>query len=131
MDEDAAILMLCAMLGGEPEVTHTYVTQNDKSHVRVDCETSDAVYELGLDEKRTAFDSLHQVLFAAILTGKTPRIILIDRDGIEGKQEYQVRMTAGRAGVEYSVYRAADLIQWQLTSRGPSDPAPAEGPPPS
>ncbi|WP_167853442.1 hypothetical protein [Roseovarius aestuariivivens] len=37
--------------------------------------------EIGLDGKSSARDSLHQALFAEHLTGKTPVVILIDRDG--------------------------------------------------
>ncbi|WP_108483138.1 hypothetical protein [Oceaniglobus ichthyenteri] len=112
--EIAAIL--CALvLGGETEVSHPYNVGYDLHRIRVDCETSDQVVEVGLD-KRSSLDSIQQALFAASLTGKTPVVAMIDTDGREGPFELRIRTAARMAGVTYTSYKIDALIRLQMTS---------------
>ena len=109
MNEAAAIALLCAtVFNGAEEVRHDYDTGHDRGFIRVDCENRYHVIELGLD-KRSSFDSLHQVLFAAELTGKTPLIVIVDTDLREGRVEYQIRTVAEAAGVAFMAPYIGDL----------------------
>ncbi|WP_196774245.1 hypothetical protein [Rhodovulum sp. MB263] len=115
--------ILCALvLGGETETRHGYVVAGEARHVRVDCETPTHVIEVGLDGRRSAYDSLHQSLFAAHLTGKLPMIVMIDTDGREEPAEFQVRTVAGMAGVSYLALDAGFLLRWQRERPGRKGP---------
>lgn len=114
MSEAEAILILCAMLGGEPEVRHTYSIDDGEYPVRLDCETATHAIEVGLD-KRSSLDSVQQAEFAGWLAGKEPMVILVDRDGIEGAIEYRVKIAARRLGVAYRSYSDDFLLRWQMT----------------
>jgi hypothetical protein len=104
MNEALAIDILCALFGGDQEVRHAYNTDYSANYIQVDCETEEFVMEMGLD-KRSSFDSIHQVTFASILTGKKPKIVIIDTDLREKAQEYQIRLAAQKLGIAYqSVY---------------------------
>ncbi|MGR3342459.1 MAG: hypothetical protein ACU0DI_04405 [Paracoccaceae bacterium] len=104
MKEALAIDLLCALLGGEQEVRHYYGTAQSQHFIQVDCESEEYVMEFGLD-KRSSFDSIHQAIFASIITGKKPKIIIIDTDLQESKEEYQIRVAAKELNIEYlSVY---------------------------
>ena len=104
MKEALAIELLCALFGGEPEVRHYYVTEHGQKFILVDCESEEYVMEFGLD-KRSSFDSIHQAIFASILTGKKPKIVIIDTDLQESKEEYQIRVGANELNIEHlSVY---------------------------
>lgn len=87
-----------------------------KRYVRVDCETEDHVIELGLDGSASARDSLHQALFAQHLTGKKPVVILIDRDGYEGRFEFEMRHVSKAAGVLYLRCSEGAIQRWAATS---------------
>lgn len=113
MNEAEAILILCAMLGGEPEVRHTYTIDDGGHHVRLDCETDTHAIEVGLD-KRSSLDSVQQAEFAGWLAGKEPMVILIDRDGVEGAIEYRVKTAARRMGVVYRTYSEDFLLRWRM-----------------
>ena len=89
-------------------------TANNLHKVRVDCETDTHVIEVGLD-KRSSMDSVHQAIFAASLTGKSPMVLMIDTDGREDRYEFQVRTVAQASGVDYRVYDEDFLIRWQMT----------------
>ncbi|WP_147127174.1 hypothetical protein [Shimia ponticola] len=110
----AAILCIL-MLGGETEVTHAYSAAYDVHRIRTDCETSDQVIEVGMD-KRSSLDSLQQVLFAAEITQKSPKIVMIDTDGRFGPYETRVSTAARRAGVDFEIIPKDALIRWQMTS---------------
>ena len=110
MKEALAIQLLCAALGGEQEVRHAYQAGALTRYIRVDCESAEFVMEMGLD-KRSSYDSLHQALFAAQLTGKAPQIVIIDTDLIESPAEYQIRTTAERAGVSYKSFYINELVR--------------------
>jgi len=104
MKEALAIQLLCALFGGEPEKRHNYETELGQQFIRVDCESEEYVMEFGLD-KRSSFDSIHQAIFASIITGKKPKIIIIDTDLQESKEEFQIRIGAGILKIDYmSVY---------------------------
>ena len=60
-NEDAYNRAFCEQVGGKTEVRHDYTYPTGDSHVRVDCETEDTVYEGGLD-KRSSLDSVQQAL---------------------------------------------------------------------
>lgn len=107
--------ILCSLLlGGEAEVSHPYSVGYDLHRIRVDCETATHVIEVGLD-KRSALDSVQQAMFAASITGKTPMVIMVDRDGREDQYELRVRTVAEMSGVEYRVYDEDFLLRWQMT----------------
>jgi hypothetical protein len=107
--------ILCSLLmGGESEVSHGYSAGYDLHRIRVDCETTEHVLEIGLD-KRSSLDSVQQALFAAHLTGKSPMVVMIDTDGREGPYELRVRTAAEMAGVEYRAYHSNFLVRWQMT----------------
>lgn len=117
MGEVSLAALLCGLLnGGETEQRHYFEPLGESRHVRIDCETPTHVIEVGLDNTDSNRDSLHQALFAAELTGKTPVIILIDTDGREGRYEYEMRHVAGRAGVAYRTCRQGFVERWAATS---------------
>jgi predicted RecB family endonuclease len=115
MNEAEAIKILCAMLGGEPEVRHSYQIDGGSHYVRIDCETDTHAIEVGLD-KRSSLDSVQQAEFAAWLAGKEPMVILINRDGRESSIEYRIRTTARRMGVAYQTISDDRLLSWQMTA---------------
>ena len=117
MGEVELAALLCAFLSGSVAETPQYFDVNGlRRHVRVDCETETHVIEVGLDGKPSSRDSLHQALFFAHLTGKTPAVLLIDRDGFEGRYEYEMRQVTGATGVLY-LRCSADLInRWATTA---------------
>ncbi|MFC3615214.1 hypothetical protein ACFORG_15735 [Lutimaribacter marinistellae] len=123
MGEVELAALLCAFLAGSDAETRQYFDVNGISrYVRVDCETESHVIEIGLDGKSSSRDSVHQALFAASLTGKSPAVILIDRDGHEGRFEYEMRKVAPAAGVIYVTCSQAAIERWSATapSRGRS-----------
>ena len=69
----------------------------DVNYVHTDCVNDNHVVEVRFD-KRALLNSIQQAPFAAHLTGETPKIILIDRDGRIGKYETRIRATAAMAG---------------------------------
>ena len=81
--------MFCADVGGKQETRHDYNYGSGESYVFVDCETSDMVWEGGLD-KRSSLDSVQQALFAGYITGKRPAVVIYDTDGKEGRFEYRI-----------------------------------------
>lgn len=103
------------MLGGQHEVRHHYNIAQGDEYVVVDCETDTHVIEVGLD-KRSSLDSIQQAEFFAWVTGKTPMVILVDQDGIEGPIEYQIELSAKRLGIEYRSYSSDYLLRWLMTS---------------
>ena len=99
MGEVELAALLCAFLAGsETETRHYFDDYDQKRYVRIDCETDTHVIEVGLDQKASSRDSVHQALFAAFLTGKKPMVVLIDRDGFEGRFEYEMRQVTRAAG---------------------------------
>lgn len=128
--------LLCAFLAGSEQETRQYFDVNGMSrHVRVDCETETHVIEIGLDGKASSRDSVHQALFFAHLTSKTPAVILIDRDGFEGRFEYEMRHVAPAAGVTYARCHEDFIMRWARTramregyGQGKQDDLPAHWP---
>lgn len=117
MGELALSAILCSvLLGGTHQQKLPYSAAYDVSYVKADCVTDTEVIEVGLDRKRSSMDSIHQALFAAHLSGKAPKVIMIDTDGREGKYEYQVRITAQMAGVAYEAVDKDFLVRWQFSS---------------
>lgn len=109
--------ILCALiLGGETEVRHNYSAAGRDHYVRVDCETDSHVIEVGFDETRSSYDSLHQSMFASQLTGKLPMVVIIDTNGREEAAEFQVETVAKAAGVSFLTVDEAFLIRWQMTA---------------
>lgn len=109
--------ILCSLiLGGEAETRHAYTAAGDTRHIRVDCETATHVYEVGFDGKRSSYDSVHQAIFAAEVTGKIPAIVIIDTDNRVEPVEYQVRTVAKATGVTFTTTDQDFLIRWQMTA---------------
>ncbi len=122
MGEVELAALLCAFLAGSDGETRQYFDVSGISrHVRVDCETDSHVIEIGLDGKSSARDSLHQALFYEHLTGKIPVVILIDRDGFEGRFEYELRQTTQMTGTTYLRCAEDFIVKWAAT--GPMRPA--------
>ena len=96
MNEDEYNKTFCAGIGGVTETRHQY----PKGYVKVDCETSDSVYEGGLD-KRSSLDSLQQAVFFSVLTGKEPVVVIYDTDGKLGKYEYRIMKACEKVGVRF------------------------------
>ena len=94
----------CGKVGGERDVRHAYRYPTGESFVSIDCETSDTVYEGGLD-KRSSLDSVQQALFASRLTGKKPAVVIYDRDGEMGRYEYRIKAACEKAGVMFVRFR--------------------------
>lgn len=116
MNELALAAIYCVlMLGGETEVRHAYSVGYDVHTIRVDCETEDAVIEVGWDS-RSALDSVQQAQFAALLTGKRPEVMLIDTDGRIGAYEHRIRAVAAATRTRFSTVSRDYLIRWQMTS---------------
>ncbi len=117
MGEVELAALVCAFLAGSAaEERHYFDVAGLKRYVRVDCETDTHVIEMGLDGTASARDSVHQALFAQHLTGKTPVVILIDRDGHEGRFEYEMRHVTRAAGVIYLRCSEAAVQRWAATS---------------
>lgn len=106
--------LFCEEVGGELEVAHSYNFGSGTAYVYVDCETSDTVWEGGLD-RRSSLDSVQQALFFHHVTGKTPAVVIYDTDGIEERFEYRIRIAAELAGVRYVSYNARDSVIDDLT----------------
>ena len=127
MFEADLIPIICAMLlGGAPEQRVTYDIHEGLQSVRVDCITEAFAIEIGLDGRRSSYDSVHQAIFYGYLTERAPMVIMVDTDGIEDNTEYQVRTVAQALGVAYQVYDVDFLLRYQMTSylRARRNPAP-------
>lgn len=117
MGEVELAAMLCAFLAGSAEEErHYFDVGGMKRYVRVDCETDTHVIELGLDGTASARDSVHQALFAQHLTDKRSVVILIDRDGHEGRFEYEMRHVSEAAGVLYLRCSEGAIQRWAATA---------------
>ncbi len=121
MGEAGFVAIICSlMLGGVPEQKQPYLGgytvlgEPKHTHVRTDCATDTHVIEIGLD-KRSSLDSLQQAHFAAILTGKLPKIIIVDTDGRVGRWETRIRATAQATGVAFERMSDDALIRFQMT----------------
>jgi hypothetical protein len=112
MKEALAIPLLCSFYGGEIEVRHHYIVDVGPQFIRVDCETDTHVMEMGLD-KRSSFDSIHQAVFASIVTGKLPQIVIIDTDLRVGKEEFQIKNVAELLGIPYVQVYLQDVFKMQ------------------
>ena len=119
MGEVAIAAALCGLLAGSAaEERHYFDVYDMKRYVRVDCETETHVIEIGLDEKDSARDSVHQALFAAHLAkGKIPAVIMIDRNGADGRHEgrfeYEMRQVTGMLGMAYARCSEYWIKAWQ------------------
>lgn len=102
--EDSYNEHFCDKVGGEKDVRHSYRYPTGKSFVRIDCETSDTVYEGGLD-KRSSLDSLQQAVFFAVVTGKRPAVVIYDTDGKIGRFEYRIKAACEKVGVMFVRFR--------------------------
>jgi hypothetical protein len=117
MGELQIAALLCSLLGGaETEESHRFSNLEKTRSIRVDCETASHVIEIGLDQKSSSRDSVHQAVFAAGLTGKTPMVVLIDRDGVEGRYEQEMRAVTDALNIDYAVCRQAFIIRWVNTA---------------
>ena len=104
MGEVQIAALFCALLADStPEAPKEFVSLGEDQRVRVDCETPNLVIELGFDNKAASRDSVHQAVFAAILTGKEPMVVVLDTDGVVGRYEFEIRKVAEDLGVQYGV----------------------------
>ena len=87
LTEAAHNAAFCQGIQGRTEVVYSYL--NNAHTIRVDCETDVSVYEGGLD-RRSSLDSVHQALFASLVTGKEPVVVIYDTDGQMGPIEHQI-----------------------------------------
>ena len=112
--------LFCDEVGGELEVAHSYNFGAGIAYVYVDCETSDTVWEGGLD-KRSSLDSIQQALFFHHVTGKTPAVVIYDTDGMEERFEYRIRVAAELAGIRYVNYNGKDNVIDNMTGSAIAD----------
>lgn len=112
---ELAAILCSLVLGGEAGTRHGYDAAGQDHYIVVDCETDTHVIEVGLDSRRGSFDSVHQALFAAHLTGKAPMVAIIDTNGREEAQEYQVETVARSLGVAYGSWTEDALVRMQMT----------------
>ncbi len=99
-DEITYNAVFCASVSGQAEVRHAYTYPGGKSYILVDCETENTVYEGGLD-RRSSLDSVQQALFAAMLTGKKPAVMIYDTDGKFGRFEHRIQVACKMVGVRF------------------------------
>lgn len=117
MGEVALAALLCGFLsGGEVEARVGFLNVGQHRHVRVDCETSTHVIEMGLDGKASSRDSVHQAVFAAQISGKAPAVIVIDTDGTEDRYEQEIRVVAEALGIAYATCHADFIVAWAASS---------------
>jgi hypothetical protein len=117
--EGTYISLLCALIGGaEPETRQFFEVYGYERprYIRVDCETPTHVIEIGMDETASARDSVHQAALAASFTGKSPWVILIDSDGVEGRYELEMRLVTDRLRVAYTACSAGFLESWSASA---------------
>lgn len=114
-ETELAAILCSLVFAGDAEVRHYYDAAGKNHYVRVDCETDTHVIEVGLDSKRGSFDSVHQAIFAAHLTGKQPMVVIIDTNGREESHEYQIETVAQGLGVEYRTWTEDELVRMQMT----------------
>jgi hypothetical protein len=117
--EATYISLLCALIGGaEPETARFFEVHGYQRprYIRVDCETPTHVIEIGLDERASSRDSVHQAALAAAFTGKQPMVVLIDTDGTEGRYQLEMRLVTHHLGVAYTACSARFLERWSATS---------------
>ena len=116
MNEIFIAAMLCNLLGGaDAETAKKFDNLGEERRIRVDCETPSHVIEIGWDHAASSRDSVHQAVFASVLTNKTPMVLLIDTDGEEGRYEQEMRMVTKRLGIAYHFCRKDFLIRWFST----------------
>ena len=108
-NERSLNVALAQKLGGVAEVRHYYFVGDKRHYIIVDIETAEYVIEAGLD-KRSSLDSVQQAVFAAISSGKKPKVIIYDTDGREGRYEYRIRRAAHRLGIDYESVPVPQLI---------------------
>ena len=106
LTETIATTIFCSLAGGTIEAKTDY----ELGYIYIDCETPEYVIEAGLD-KRSSLDSIQQAVFASILTGKEPVVIIYDTDGIEGKYEYRIRKACEELNI---AYYNPNLTKWKL-----------------
>jgi len=117
MGEVAIAILLCNLLnGGETEVRHYFPNLGKDRYVRVDCETPTHVIEIGLDGKRSSRDSVHQALFAKHLTKKTPMVVIIDTDGVQGNFEYEMSVVTELSGVAFGRCKKHFIESWAASA---------------
>jgi hypothetical protein len=117
MTETEIALLFCGWLAGAEVESRAYFdTLGQARHVRIDCETDTHVIEVGLDGTASARDSVHQAVFAATLTGKVPMVVLIDRDGAEGRYEREMRAVAAALEIPFAVCPASFVTRWRMTA---------------
>ena len=52
-------------------------------------------------DKSSSKDSVHQAIYASILTGKKPMVVIYDTDGELGKWERQIEAVCKALGIKY------------------------------
>ena len=85
-------------------------TATEISKIRIDIETDDYVIEGGRD-KRSSLDSVQQVVFASILSGKKPAVAIYDTDGKWGKYEHRIWVVAKELGIRYIWFSNGEIIE--------------------
>ena len=109
--EDYYNKLLAKRLGGKLEVVYRFnYTATEISKIRIDIETDDYVIEGGRD-KRSSLDSVQQVVFASILSGKKPAVAIYDTDGKWGKYEHRIWVVAKELGIRYIWFSNGEIIE--------------------
>ncbi|MEM6609912.1 MAG: hypothetical protein AAF689_15200 [Pseudomonadota bacterium] len=117
MFESDLLHIICVLvLGGTPEVRTPYAIETGEHFVRIDCLTDTHAVEIGLDDRRSSHDSVHQAIFAAELTDRAPMVVIVDTNGVEEATEYQIDTVARALDVEYRVLDRDFLLRVQMTA---------------
>ena len=117
MGEVYIAALLCGLIGGaQTEKPVSFDNQGLDRGIRIDCETPTHSIEIGLDQTASARDSIHQAVFASTQTGRRPMVIMIDRDGVEGRYEQEMRIVAEALGIEFQVCKQDFILRWASTS---------------
>ncbi|WP_146132795.1 hypothetical protein [Hasllibacter halocynthiae] len=98
------------ILGGEDQVRLYYDVEGIRHFVVADCLTEDEIWEFGI-EGRSSFDSIHQALFAAELTGRDPSVMIFMDGDAEGAEAFQIRTVATEAGVSYETMPSQGIVR--------------------
>ena len=115
-EADLLHVICVLMLGGTPEVRTPYAIDDGDHYIRIDCLTDTHAVEIGLDDRRSSQDSVHQAIFAAHLTDRAPMVVMVDTNGVEEAIEFQVETVAQSLGVAYQVIDRDLILRLQMTA---------------
>jgi len=113
MNEIQITALICSLLGGgDAETRQKLAPELDGAYIKIDCETPTHVIEVAKDNTNRARDSVQQAVFASVLTGKVPMVIVIDTDGKSDRYQYELQVVTKALGIEFGVCRESFIVRW-------------------